>query len=175
MNIFRTKEKESEPKSMLQRESPFSSLDEQLARDAEELLGYPMLSGQLEAQRAFQKLGIKPFTNTSAEAYQTIVYHRYEGYQRWTWFTLGKHDDNSPDGQLINRRGGEGETIPGPYLHPVPQFVLERAVQLKREIPAAQFFIRALESDPFLVMWHKGLIFYVDVWDEPSFEGRLAR
>jgi hypothetical protein len=60
----------------------------------------------------------------------------------------------------------------------IPSFVLAHAVALKKELPDASFFVESLRinqerhPDPFLVMELGNLKFYVDVWEEPEFEGR---
>jgi hypothetical protein len=69
------------------------------------------------------------------------------------------------------------------YKAPIPQFVLANAVNiaraLKEKLPNAQmqFYVEELQSfsrpDPFLYLLINGqFVCYLDVWDEPSFEGR---
>lgn len=71
------------------------------------------------------------------------------------------------------------------YSEPIPEFALERAMQIKSQLPDAQFGIeyirqqtqqvsqpRALQIDPFLVLLYGHMKLYLDVWDEPRFEGR---
>lgn len=64
------------------------------------------------------------------------------------------------------------------YKLPVPEFVLNKAVQIKEKCPEAEFYIQHLEDhpDPFLVVeipkagyGHKER-YFVEVWDEPKFE-----
>jgi len=69
-----------------------------------------------------------------------------------------------------------------PYRNPVPDFAIERALQVKQALPETNFYVSELQerwqeihmqvSDPFLVMDYKGIQLYLDVWDEPKFEGR---
>jgi hypothetical protein len=59
----------------------------------------------------------------------------------------------------------------------VPAFALSRAIELKTELPTATFWVDSLEAhkvtrDPFMVMRYEGADYYVDVWEEPKFEGR---
>lgn len=76
-------------------------------------------------------------------------------------------------------------TLVSEYREPVPEFALERAMQIKSQLPDAQFGIeyirqqtqqvsqpRALQIDPFLVLLYGHMKLYLDVWDEPRFEGR---
>lgn len=58
------------------------------------------------------------------------------------------------------------------YQQPIPEFVLNKALQIKEKVPNAQFFIEHLEEkyDPFLKVKHGNLDLYIEVWDEPKFE-----
>jgi hypothetical protein len=72
------------------------------------------------------------------------------------------------------------------YRHAIPEFVLERALQLKSRLPEANFVVEWLGEetsnvptsyhpnppDPFLAMNYGNIGLYLDVWDEPKFEGR---
>lgn len=72
------------------------------------------------------------------------------------------------------------------YRLPVPDFALARALAVKEVLPAANFLVETLEEqgrnvpvehtprppDPFLVLWLGDVKVYLDVWDEPKFEGR---
>ncbi len=73
--------------------------------------------------------------------------------------------------------GGEWKLVPlKGYERAVPEFAIQRAVQLKKELPTAEIFIDeyiAKKVDPFLVVKHGEEQFYIDVWDEPKFEAQL--
>lgn len=58
------------------------------------------------------------------------------------------------------------------YQQPIPEFVLNKALQIKERVPSAQFFVEHLEEkhDPFLKVKHGNLDLYIEVWDEPKFE-----
>jgi hypothetical protein len=69
------------------------------------------------------------------------------------------------------------------YHEPIPEFVLNKAIQIKRAIPEVELFVEYLEmrSDPFLLaklgQGKKGSDWdadweYIEVWAEPKFEGR---
>jgi hypothetical protein len=72
------------------------------------------------------------------------------------------------------------------YRHAIPEFVLERAMQIKIRLPEANFVVEWLGEethnvptsykpnppDPFLAMNYGSIGLYLDVWDEPKFEGR---
>jgi hypothetical protein len=67
------------------------------------------------------------------------------------------------------------------YQAEIPCFALSRAMEIKENYPEAQIYIESLQAqerpiaDPFLVVGIKGYLYYVDVWDEPKFEGRRVK
>lgn len=64
------------------------------------------------------------------------------------------------------------------YSQPVPEFVLHKAVQIKEKLPATEFHIVHLsdpKADPFLVAVLGKELYFIEVWDEPRFEGRIAK
>ena len=63
------------------------------------------------------------------------------------------------------------------YDHPVPEFALETACNLKEKCPGAEFFVDWMDSrrvflnDPFLVVGDRtGKKYYIEVWNEPKFQ-----
>lgn len=80
------------------------------------------------------------------------------------------------------------------YHQEIPHFVLSKALEIKKELPAAQFFVDHLQEDPFLIVTTAkttdyGVIgrhgklgerakkgddtLYLEVWNEKSFEAAL--
>lgn len=80
------------------------------------------------------------------------------------------------------------------YKGEIPEFVISKAVEVKKELPAAQFFVEHLQEDPFLLVstlppssvhtgWTGNLgglavtqpedVMYLEVWNEKSFEARV--
>lgn len=62
------------------------------------------------------------------------------------------------------------------YAEPIPEFVLQKAIQIKEACPDVQFYVHHLndpKADPFLVAVHGDEVYFVEVWAEPGFEGRL--
>jgi hypothetical protein len=61
------------------------------------------------------------------------------------------------------------------YRKPIPEFVLNKAIQIKRAVPEVTISIEELDEnpDPFLVVniGYKEK-YYIEVWEEPGFEGR---
>jgi hypothetical protein len=63
------------------------------------------------------------------------------------------------------------------YSEPIPEFVLSKAIQIKKANPEVQFFVQSIEGqpDPFLiaVLGNSDDYAFIEVWEEPKFEGRL--
>lgn len=71
------------------------------------------------------------------------------------------------------------------YRECVPDFVIARALAIHEALPGTTFHVEHLtqetrnvetaqkpDPDPFLVMTYQHMNLYLDVWDEPGFEGR---
>lgn len=64
------------------------------------------------------------------------------------------------------------------YKGVIPDYVLSKAVQIKRELPEVRLVVEYLSEsqDPFLFVteagnrWDHKPKFYIEVWDEPKFE-----
>jgi hypothetical protein len=145
-----------------------------LAAAAEDLLGYMPLRQELRTpgslKRALAKLEIEILDQTSVDRYKAQMTEHYR--------TAGKMKD--PTWRL---------TKLGNYTQPVPEFVLQKAVEIKRELPAAAFYVDQLAVDPFLIVSLEPLkdwvvnapsraldpetAAYVEVWSEPKFESSL--
>lgn len=74
------------------------------------------------------------------------------------------------------------ETPIGQYREWIPEHVLLKAIQIKREMPDAELVVSHLvdSPDPFLVLlapaqyrWQRERI-WIEVWSEPEFEKRRA-
>lgn len=65
------------------------------------------------------------------------------------------------------------------YLKAIPEFVVNKAIQIKEALPEVKIFVEELQydPDPFLVVTCENDNFteqyYVEVWEEPLFEGRF--
>jgi hypothetical protein len=144
-----------------------------LAAEAEDVLGYTPLRKALRTpgalRRVLAKLEIAVLDEESVNRYKAQMVEHYE--------THGKMQ--MPTWRL--KRIQE-------YTQPVPEFVLSKAVQIKRELPEAQFYIDQLAVDPFLIVslvelmdWNHNrqrqldpeTAAYVEVWAEPKFEAAL--
>lgn len=151
-----------------------------LAADAQNELGYSNLSRNVElllTQRskiivqnkivkALDEIGIELLDVNSVGLYMKELRSevRLKSKQSWEW-------------DIANLKY---------YPEPIPEFALERAIQVKRVIIAAQlappdFYVAQLKResvrhpDPFMlfsVAQSGDKQYYLDVWDEPKFEGR---
>lgn len=142
---------EDETPKVTRRTAPLEivDLDNEVFRDASAILGYnpaAIINNAIHA--ALNAIGLLPLKFESVEAYMKFTDRRSE----YSW-------KKTP----LNR-----------YKEPVPTFVLSHAIELKKLLPEAEFVVAhlAFNPDPFLLLGYKGREVYIDVWDEPKFEGR---
>jgi hypothetical protein len=160
--------------------------DEKFVKEAKALLGYDLLEDALALRKTAEildKLGIQPFDAAKVEAYKKEqaegLYSRKQKTDRWgsvrTTTTRGEW-------QTYNLRG---------YKREVPAFALLRAAEIQKEMNkgkiGGKFFIDELRIkttrsrrerpivDPFMVLQVGETKMYVDVWNEPKFEGRRVK
>lgn len=145
-----------------------------LATEAEALLGYTPLREELKApgrlRLALAKLEIEIFDQKKVDSYKAQMADHYRTAEKMiepTWRITP-----------LSR-----------YLKPVPEFVLAKAIEIKRELPEAHFYIDELAIDPFLIVSIVALTdfvvnqpsrrldaemaVYVDTWSEPKFEATI--
>jgi hypothetical protein len=147
--------------------------DAPLAVEAEDLLGYTPLAERVGASSALRRtlaaLDIEILDQASVDKYKAQMVGHYESYQKMqmpTW-RLHKLED---------------------YAMPIPQFVLRKAVDIKKALPMVRFYVDQLAVDPFLIVSMDALkdpfynttsrcldddSAYIEVWDEPKFEASL--
>lgn len=60
------------------------------------------------------------------------------------------------------------------YEEPIPEFVLNKAIQIKERLPEVTFEVEHLNEspDPFLKAKLNDEEYYIEAWEEPSFENR---
>lgn len=147
-----------------------------LAMDAESVLGYTKIREKVKAPSQLRcvlsKLEIEVLNAAEVQAYKLqackhMSSHKKLGDPRWAVTAL---------------EGFKGE---------IPEFVIMKAVEVKKELPNAQFFVEHLQEDPFLIVttlprerfstgWTGNLgqlavsqpddVMYLEVWNEKSFE-----
>ena len=63
------------------------------------------------------------------------------------------------------------------YRGEIPEFVLRKAIQIKKATPGfLEFFVEHIgKEDPFLIVRFLEKEYYVEVWDEPKFESQLLQ
>lgn len=62
------------------------------------------------------------------------------------------------------------------YTEAIPEFVLNKAVQVKEKVSNVKFYVQHLnepKADPFLVAVLDREVYFIEVWAEPRFEGRI--
>jgi len=163
-----------------------AKLNERVAKDAEQFLGYRF--GERRNREVIEKLtrreqltkvqgilkrcGIVPLQEASVLRYQARVRKNAQAKAQrnsWNRVTFAWRFVDLAD-----------------YKAEIPQFALSRATAvakaLTRRMPrlGKTFAVselhrqrtRAVDPDPFMVLQVLGHNFYLDVWDEPNFEGR---
>lgn len=164
-----------------------------LAADAEIILGYNVLQNSLttppETPRlavVLAELGIEILNKTDV-----ITYMRERLCDR-TLELLDEWQKSNPEPFYS---WGSGNSFSGPqwsstaianYKDAIPEFVVNKAVQIKRALPEAGVFIRHLteDKDPFLEVTFGDVDkydsdrngserYFIEVWEEPKFEGRI--
>lgn len=146
----------------------------ELALQAESLLGYSVLRDEAHLatplRRTLAKLEIEILDQESVDRYKT---------------QMVEHLDTSHKMAMPTWRLAPLER----YGEPVPEFVLMKAIAIKKELPEARFYIDHLAVDPFLIVSTKPLpdsavnqrsryldpdwAAYIEVWKEPKFESQL--
>lgn len=161
-----------------------------LARQAQEVLGYNLLqkiTGNFAVelttlQAALKEAEIEVLLPGDVLAYQKErqIEQTKANLERWLSEFAGKtkvYRYERFDGPAwVEQKISE-------YTQPVPEFVLAKAVQIKQAVPECEIYIESLQDhpDPFLVVAIPGPTqyseakerYYVEVWAEPKFEGRL--
>ena len=146
---------------------------QKLAADAEALLGYSPLRRELRnpglLKQVLAKLEIPILDEHSVNRYKSEMVDHFR--------TANKMPD--PTWRLFPLRS---------YSSPIPEFVLQKAVEIKRELPDARFYVDQLAVDPFLIVsmttlpdyvsnivraLDPDLSAYIDCWAEPKFEASM--
>ena len=147
-----------------------------LAAEAEDLLGYTVLREELRTpgtlRRVLAKLEITILEEASVDKYKAQMVEHYR--------TANKMAD--PTWRLTALRHAEAKQR-------VPDFAVLKAIEIKRELPEAEFYVDQLAIDPFLIVSLKPILdnmrntpsrnldpetaAYIEVWGEPEFEATL--
>jgi hypothetical protein len=149
---------------------------QKLATEAEALLGYTPLRQELRTpgtlKRVLAKLEIQVLEEKGVSAYKKQMAQHYS--------TSGKMFD--PTWRITPLKD---------YRQPVPEFALQKAIEIKRELPEAMFYVEQLAIDPFLIVTLTPLqdfmtfsrtltreldpetAAYVEAWSEPKFEATM--
>ena len=152
-----------------------------LATEAKELLGYTRLETAITASRIPEKtttltqvlarLDIPILDFADVKMYQ--IEHRQEVESRRAKDLLGSRESL----WRLSYPPHWGTQEIQDYKEPIPEFVLDMAVRIKKELPTIQFTVEFMEEspDPFLIAKLGNEEHYIAVWEEPKFEGRIAK
>lgn len=154
-----------------------------LAAEAQEVLGYKLLktqqdepSSRTQLELALAKSGIEILNAKQVGTYQAELLKERTKAMLEEWLA-------NPSPGTFWGPAWEKTKI-ADYKMPVPEFVLNKAIQIKKLVPEVRIYIEHLSDhpDPFLVVAMKyvsdnasydfdGETIYVEVWEEPKFEG----
>jgi hypothetical protein len=163
-----------------------------LAAQARELLGYDVLGKQTgaiqtmeltELQMALKELEIEIMFPADVERYQRErqIEQTKLNFEKW----LQEFSKSDVKLHRWNRFDGPAWGVDkiSEYKQPIPEFVLAKAVQIKQRVPECEIYVESLQDhpDPFLIVATATANrydepkerYYVEVWAEPKFEGRL--
>jgi len=159
--------------------------------EAKAILGYSTLaeitakpSADLPIGKALSDLGIEILNLSDVQTYQ--LEHLREVAQRlFTEWLATEGRDPSSLRWSHSFQGPAWQKSPiEEYKQPIPEFVLNKAIQIKKAYPDCQIVIEHLNEspDPFLIVRtpvakysynEPAESYYVEVWNEPKFEGRV--
>jgi len=134
-----------------------------LALEAESLLGYSVLRKEMKLTSplaaTLKALDIEPFSDESVFTYAGEMKDFAQQEARKT----------NPYANAVWCHNPLAR-----YPRPIPEIALQKACEIKRALPAAEFMVMELNvhPDPFLMVRLGTEEFYIEVWDEPKFEGR---
>lgn len=165
----------------------------ELASEAETILGYKALREAQDVElidkplaRLLTQLGIDPFVEDDVKKYKKEKQKEVARLKFEEWLNDSGASSSfwAPTWQ---------DTKIELYSQPIPEYVLNKAIQIKKAMPEVQIRVSYLEEnpDPFLVVIRekvrsykdsKGVeqtynavdeTYFVEVWEEPKFEGRV--
>lgn len=152
-----------------------------LADEAKDVLGYDVLKAAIEEpekrtalQLALATVGIEVLNSVQVKTYQIELLRERttEMFNEWL---------KGPADRMFWGPGWDKTEI-AKYKQPIPEFVINKAIQIKKAMPEVRIYVQHLSEhpDPFLIVATKhetydfdGEEHYVEVWAEPKFEGRL--
>lgn len=161
------------------KQEDLDDMGKQFAMEVESLLGYSNLRKEVKApsplRTVLAKLEIEVLNPEQVQNYKKQAAEHMR--------TAKKMSDPTWD-----------VTPLGEYHQKVPHFVLSKALEVKKALPEAQFFVEHLKEDPFLIVTTKKIaaygmtgrhgtlgkdaakqddVMYLEVWDEKSFEAAV--
>lgn len=138
------------------------------AEEVARVLGYSRLKKNLKAnalRNALVSLEMETLDTREVDKYKSYVLHKAQEDQAES---EGEEDDEFLEWDEVELSD---------YNEPVPEFVLAKALELKKKVPEVVLYVEYLgvRYDPFLIAEMGDERYYIEVWDEPKFEGRLTK
>ena len=144
----------------------FSLKSQKVGRQASEVLGYKVLEKESSTilAEALRRLDIDILNQEQVDAYKLDC------------AKIAKAGDDG-SAALVGSTGYWAQTLVEEYEKEIPEHVLNKAIQVKREVPEVEILVDefTVVPDPFLVVRHGSESYFIEVWDEPKFEGRLTK
>lgn len=150
---------------------------EDLASEAEEVLGYSTTQVEVKASVLYEtlaKLEIEVLDWRAVECYQLEKLFEVEQRELAEAHASSAATFDRTESRWL--RSSWRMTPIEKYTEPIPSFVLNKAIQIKRALPDVEVLVEHLSNspDPFLVVRVKKTSYstesyYVEVWDEPGF------
>lgn len=169
-----------------------------LAESAKAVLGYDVLAKTMEKvtvqtetsclRMVLQSLDMEILNERDVARYQKeqMIARTTELMQEWLKRTAETSLERFHEDGISLFSGPDWARMKiSEYHQPIPEYVLAKAVQIKEKMPECELYVEHLSDhpDPFLIVaagkarfsWEKPQEhYYVEVWAEPKFEGRLA-
>jgi hypothetical protein len=164
----------------------------ELAAEAEAVLGYLPLRDKVDPRmtalaRVLEKLEIEVLNQEQVDKYKEQVVNDVTAGLRKARRKRATDDrseseedaDSSSDeyDEELDELSWEMQKL-SDYKHPVPAHVLSKAIEIKKAFPRVEFYVDEIivrrKPDPFLVAKYNKETYYIEVWNEPTFEGRKS-
>lgn len=159
-----------------------------LGLQAERILGYTHLREAVDPiattlARVLEKLEIEILDIKQVNLYkQEQLELAARGERKAHRRARNDEDDTEDSSSSADDEGDEMDefewnriSIPD-YSRPIPTHVLHKAIQVKTALPTVDLMVEELivqkRIDPFLIARYGKELYYIEVWNEPTFENR---
>ena len=150
--------------------SEVSSEMQEFAEEVQRILGYSRLKQNLKGnvlRNLLASIEVDILDEKQVKSYKKYVEENFD-----PGLEVEAEEEEESDDEFF---GWDSVSIKE-YDEPIPEFVLAKAIELKKRLPEVKLYIEYFgEKDPFLIATYGEEKYYIEVWDEPKFEGRLTK